>query len=310
MNDRRLGAFWGPLVLVSLAACAANPPPQAGTGGPAVASTPPAEEQPASSAPPPSAEAEGAKAEGAPPPPPAEVPPIDSLPMLEGTPTAPDRFGLETHDEIVALTDSNAASKACTEKLVAAQWRQDTLHQFESKAHFDNCDFDAAVTYVRELDGLAEVAARDKDWDEVLLNLGQALHALQDFYAHSNYVELMAQQHAPEGIPSLKLWEPTASLSTLVAQGLVSGRVWWGFPKRCADSVPTHGDMAKDSPDGGHGAKPIPNSRLTHHEVAKRLAARTSRAYLKAAFQRWPGLAAHCGEGVGFLVGSDRRTVN
>ncbi|MGJ0514364.1 MAG: HET-C-related protein [Methylomicrobium sp.] len=89
-------------------------------------------------------------------------------------------------------------------ELRKALYLQDSFHQFESKAHFDNCDFDGAIAYIDSL--LEEVNEHVNDAQkaknagdlaiakaavhEAFFAIGQALHAVQDFYAHSNYVEL------------------------------------------------------------------------------------------------------------------------
>ena len=48
------------------------------------------------------------------------------------------------------------ASNPYAKELRRALFYQDSVHQFESKAHFDNCDFDGASTYVDALLGEAD----------------------------------------------------------------------------------------------------------------------------------------------------------
>lgn len=61
---------------------------------------------------------------------------------------------------------------------------------FVPHAHFDNEQFHDASERLITLRQRAAEAARQGDGHTARLLLGQALHTLQDFYAHSNWVEL------------------------------------------------------------------------------------------------------------------------
>lgn len=139
-----------------------------------------------------------------PPPPPAEVPDIRKAnpPVLCVDCDRP--FDTATHKNVL---DGLVSNPYIGELRKALYW-QDTYHQFESKAHFDNCDFDGAARYITELlaetgthveaAGKAKVAgdkaATQKSALSAFFSLGQALHGTQDFYAHTNYVELHAHK--------------------------------------------------------------------------------------------------------------------
>lgn len=93
------------------------------------------------------ASAASAVAGKAPPPPPPVVP---SLPAVKPPVLCVDcdqPFDTTTHKEVL----ERLANNAYLGELRKALYLQDTYHQFESKAHFDNCDFDAAVAYIDEL---------------------------------------------------------------------------------------------------------------------------------------------------------------
>jgi hypothetical protein len=220
--------------------------------------------------------------------------------------------------------------KICSNELNAAIYRQDVLHALESKAHFDNCAFDESVAYIEKLvaaghDRIAEIRA-DADAAEVpaqlkeaMLSFGQALHAIQDFYAHSNYLELVQKQQpalAREGqIPIVEFWRPAGrdQLSKLRENGLTSGRVWWSFPQQCPATVPTHGMMAKDSPTTDSGRLPskfrnaLTGQALDQHTVAFNLATRSTQEFLRWAGKTHPQIEKHCGATLKHLVQSDRR---
>ncbi len=159
---------------------------------------------------------------------------------------------------IAILRQLTGTQRECTDKLIRVQWLQDVVHQAESKAHFDNCDFAGGRAYVVERIESARKSVKNKDVPTAITAIGQALHAIQDFYAHSNYVEMMAAQHADfASVRIVPIWTDAGGvrLQELIAAGLVSGRVWWGAPKRCADSVKTHGEMAKDHAKGQGAVK-------------------------------------------------------
>lgn len=236
-------------------------------------------------------------------------------------------FDLSAH---AAMTPQG---EQCSNELNAAIYRQDVLHAFEAKAHFDNCAFDDATSYVDELvaETLAQLRAgptprpganelQSPHAKAAALAMGQALHAIQDFYAHSNYVELIQAQmpniRSQADLPLVEIWKPSgkARLAALKTAGLVSGRVWWGVPQRCSAAVPTHANLAKDSPGtpaGGASSsfkRPFDNAVVVNNEVATNLAVRASREFLAWMATQAPQLEAVCGSTVRFIVQRDRRS--
>ena len=103
------------------------------------------------------------------------------------------KFSLPNHFQLIKAL--KGTKRRCTVELIAAQWRQDLLHQGDSFAHFDNCAFDPGVAFVQEQLAQAKTSA-DHDAFGAMADLGRALHAIEDFYAHSNYVESMVAGHA------------------------------------------------------------------------------------------------------------------
>lgn len=219
----------------------------------------------------------------------------------------------------------------CSNELNRAIYRQDVLHAFESKAHFDNCAFEDSSNYVDEL-----VAEARKQLSRIPVNaaaggdvpaearaamhaFGRALHGIQDFYAHTNYVELV-QERSPNlasesAILLVEFWKPAGReyLRKLVADGLHSGRVAWSLPHTCAASVPSHGQLAKDSPKTPAGTKPsifrnsLTGQSISNHNVAFNLASRATREFLRWAGESHPQLEKFCGQTVKYIVQQDRR---
>jgi hypothetical protein len=225
------------------------------------------------------------------------------------------------------------AGMVCSDILNSAIYRQDVLHAFDATVHFDNCVFENSLDYVdalvadartkiaglRNLAGTADLPLPFRD---AMLAFGQALHAVQDFYAHSNYVELM-QSRFPlvtneTDIPIVEIWTPAGRkhLLGLTAAGLYSGRVWWSLPHRCVPDIPTHAELAKDSPAMPAGARlsifkhPLTGREISNHVFAFNLASRATREFLRWAAQNRPELEKLCGPTLKYIVQADRRAAN
>ena len=235
--------------------------------------------------------------------------------------SADQPFGFTAHKEANAM---KAMPKVCFNQLNRAIYWQDTYHQFQSKAHFDNCDFKGALDYIQKLyDEAQNLALRAKKENEEVKNetiklamfsLGQALHAIQDFYAHSNYVELMEKRYEEfDDVPSLKFWteDGRKTLEKLAeAKELHTGRVWWGFPKLCEDSVPSHEELAKDSESTESGEISIEKwEDLSRFQAAQQLSNEASLEFIKDSFKKMPILGEVCGTNAIYTVFVDRRNL-
>ena len=230
-------------------------------------------------------------------------------------------FDFPAHKELL----DGLANNPYIGQLRTALYVQDIRHQFESKAHFDNCHFEGAQAYlvslIEEAGGHADaaLAARSKgDTNAAIASgksaffaLGQALHAVQDFYAHSNYVELQAPKAKEAGdIPVIAPWRKSDQdrIAALRKAGLVSGYVFWGFPQDCPSGSISHHDLAKDSADTVSGKRLVPNlDNLSQFRLAVFLARQASLQLMQEAFERWPVLKELNGPNVAFEILLDRR---
>lgn len=262
-------------------------------------------------------------AKNPPPPPPPEVPDIQKInpPVLCVDCDSP--FDTTTHKNVL----KGLVSNPYVGELRKALYLQDTYHQFESKAHFDNCDFDSAASYITEL--LSETGKHVKEATKAktagdkaamrtfvlnaFFSLGQALHGTQDFYAHTNYVELHIQKAKKvTDIPVLFPWrdEGYARIKELQKSGLISGFVFWGFPQKCPSGTISHSDLAKDSADTKSGKVVIAHLQNTsQYKIAVYLAREASLQLLVDAFQKWPLLKEVNGEAVALDILVDRRNI-
>jgi len=258
------------------------------------------------------------------------APPPDVVPDLAGVIPSilcvdcDEPFDTSTHKRVL---EELAASPYVAE-LRSALYRQDILHQFASRAHYDNCDFDSANAYVVELldeaDGHVTAAEAGKNSGDkakmeasalkAFFAIGQALHAVQDFYAHSNYVELQVPKAKRiVDIEVIAPWRPRGQqrIAELREQGLHSGYVFWGVPQRCPDVTPSHGDLAKDSATTKSGSRRVAHlQNVTQYQVAVFLAREASLALMTDAFRRWPLLKELNGQHVAFEVLTDRRGID
>lgn len=227
-------------------------------------------------------------------------------------------FALSVHKKMVAeLAGDNAR---CTDILVSAQWQQDVLHQTLNAAHFDNCAFEEGMDYVqaqireahdqgRRYEG--EASGREAALEKGLQAIGRALHAVQDFYSHSNYLELQDQNLARntklQDVPLPSFWSDAgrAEINQLLKKKrLHSGT--WPLPlkasKKCAKQT-SHGELAKDNADTKNGKRKVEHHSswgMNLHEAAAALALRASVSLVSTEMPA-PFKTA-CGKSVGMLL--------
>ena len=129
-------------------------------------------------------------------------------------------------------------------------WGQDLVYSNDATAHFDNCTFEESIAYVEKLLNDADGQVKAGKPNDAVTSIGRALHGIQDFYSHSNYVELMAHRHPTDfkAVKIVAVWtvDGQKSIEPLIKEGLVSGR-FPDSPRRCGLTAPNHKDLAKDS---------------------------------------------------------------
>jgi len=143
-----------------------------------------------------------------------------------------------------------------------------TIVNVLSADHFDNNQLDQSIITVNArveaarqiLLGLAQANPRPAGWQRdfalALIVFGKALHAVQDFYAHSNWVECQKDLVRIGGsISDLPMWNGedwgcSTVIGGVTVSGLQTGYVDIPTP---AGSV-THDALNKDSPSSAQGA--------------------------------------------------------
>ena len=184
------------------------------------------------------------------------------------------------------------------------------IYQWQPERHFDSARDVAALgalwarglrryltlAVVRATPDTSKELGSPRDRLGALRALGMASHALADFYAHTNWVELHGAD-APLA-PLVGATWPASAFPPDLASGYFSLRYGLrGCPKRGGVYAPPdghrfcHETLNKDAPRRGHGGDPITPGGPTHHAVAVRLADDGTRA-LWAAFQTEVTVAA------------------
>jgi hypothetical protein len=190
-------------------------------------------------------------------------------------------------------------------QLLAGNLATDILFVLENRYHFDDCNFSGATRTIRDNQGAAvEFLNPDNDTPETTLSavlaFARSLHAIQDFYSHTNWVEseatglldasfgewpelvpysvlgpsnLMVVQGAPpRGTSVTRNKSGTYPESTIVEvrrgrerwRGLISGSVDYEPGEYCPARVRmTHEQLNKDR---------TTSDRTAQHEQAKALA--------------------------------------
>jgi hypothetical protein len=151
------------------------------------------------------------------------------------------------------------------------------LDQSRSELHFDNCAFELGS---RRVSGLWTQIEAGED---VYKNFGALTHTVQDFYAHSNWVELH------QGQDPIPVWD--LDVGTLPA-GIVSG-TYPDHPQLCGPGAPTHEQLNKDDPGSVEGGKVVEDGPNT----GKRLFDLAFDAATRATAEQFARLAATLGVG-------------
>ncbi len=207
-----------------------------------------------------------------------------------------------------ALAQEGSISLANTTKVVVANWHVDwdkmsVLHwedplnhwlqpcpipdAYQGPHHFDRPDdsdynaFVAGLTYLMTARQAVTTNLTQHETDDALKALGQALHAGQDFFAHSNYVDLTSDQQAI--FMNLLLGVPDSS-----GDFPTNFPLWLtGFGPNCDQPGPhPHDNYCKDNPRDFPEAQVVLDgdgtTTITKFDAAKAAAVQWSQAFVKS----------------------------
>lgn len=156
-------------------------------------------------------------------------------------------FSADLHERLtVEASRELGFSKTAIKQVVRGNLRTDKDEWTVPHAHFDNEQFSKGASRLRERYALALESAAFGRLSVAREQLGRCLHAIQDFYAHSNFVE---NHDASETIDLFQLVDPLpeAVCDAKNPRGELSSGY---FPKETRPSPwkCTHKELNKDHP--------------------------------------------------------------
>lgn len=179
------------------------------------------------------------------------------------------------HVEILQAALGDRFSPRALEAVGAANVYQDRVRGQIGHAeyHFDDSAFEQSYAYIEEQRLLTLSALKSRDVQSAWSAFGRLTHTAQDFYAHSNYIDLWLAHQPEEALPTPPEVDPLDP-DLLHAPALHSGRIYLLdyltflhvlkpliLPLLPADS---HGKMNLDSPARG------PKFAYAFHAAVKR----------------------------------------
>lgn len=129
------------------------------------------------------------------------------------------------HAEITIQALQDIFSKDALKEIIHANSGQDAL-QYQINHphfHFDESAFKEGFAYVDEQRWLTLAALRHAEPGRARAAFGRAIHALQDFYAHSNYVSLWQLGNPQAGSQEI---DPQVE-DLLASDQLISGKLYY-----------------------------------------------------------------------------------
>jgi len=139
------------------------------------------------------------------------------------------------HEAITRKALKGQFSPPALEEIVAANLKQDNLHGQigHDEYHFDNNAFEESYAFIEEKRMLVYASLKSGDLPTARAAFGCLTHTAQDFYAHSNYVDMWLAQF-PGGDDGGGNLLPPAEIDPLVDElihnsGLRSGKLYYPF---------------------------------------------------------------------------------
>jgi hypothetical protein len=108
------------------------------------------------------------------------------------------------HIEMMHLALGDMFSPRALEKIIKANLRQDRLRGQigHDEYHFDHNAFDKSYAYIEEQRALTVSSLMARDVPSAWSAFGRLTHTAQDFYAHSNYIDLWLARQPDGATPS------------------------------------------------------------------------------------------------------------
>ena len=176
-------------------------------------------------------------------------------------------------------------TKTALSQIVSANSAVDD-DQITAAKHFDSENFPEGQQLLLQLQAEIVKLATSGEYIGSRIFLGQALHAIQDFYSHSNWIELgNTRPHPDLGKPGRILTRLPSDVPTCKNGILITTKLTSGYystqgpipPHKCAHGEPTKGmGISKDLGIYTFGVLP----RFTLHKKAAHMAVEASRQFI------------------------------
>ena len=134
------------------------------------------------------------------------------------------------HVEITRNALAESFSDRALDIIIAANLRQDRLFALigHDEYHFDSNAFDRSYAYLEEQRALTVSYIETNDIPSAWSAFGKMLHAIQDFYAHSNYIDLWLSCQPDGALPTPSEVDPLDE-DLIHTRALRSGRIYLPF---------------------------------------------------------------------------------
>ena len=131
------------------------------------------------------------------------------------------------HAEITQQALRNLFSDAAIEKIIAANLYQDRIaaQLGHDEFHCDNNAFEKSYAYIEEQRALTVASLQSNDVHSAWAAFGRLTHTAQDFYAHSNYIDLWLSCQPDGARPTTAEVDP-ADPELVDSRALRSGRIY------------------------------------------------------------------------------------
>ena len=132
------------------------------------------------------------------------------------------------HVQILQLALEQTFSPTALAKITEANLYQDRLSAQigHDEYHFDNNAFEKSYVYIEEQRALAISSLQKEDAASAWSAFGRLTHTVQDFYAHSNYIDLWLSLHTNGSRPSPSILDPVEP-AILASEALRSGKIYY-----------------------------------------------------------------------------------
>jgi len=132
------------------------------------------------------------------------------------------------HAEITSLALKEHVSAAALEKIIGANIHQDRIagQIGHDEFHFDNNAFEKSYAYIEQQHALVISSLQTSDASSAWSAFGRLTHTAQDFYAHSNYIDLWVSCQPDGALPTPAEVDPMAE-DLIYSRALRSGKLYY-----------------------------------------------------------------------------------